>query len=95
MNDMKINIFKLIFAISILAVGITSCSKKLDYYLSMTLLPNRCTQHQKAINRHWQKVYGSFATTGNSGPSGNNDLQGVPDEGNYADFFRTFCIRRS
>ncbi|MDQ6610232.1 MAG: RagB/SusD family nutrient uptake outer membrane protein, partial [Bacteroidota bacterium] len=34
------------------------------------------------------KVYGSFALTGNSGPAGNGDVQGI-DEG-FSDFYRLF-----
>jgi starch-binding outer membrane protein, SusD/RagB family len=34
------------------------------------------------------KVYGSFALTGNQGPAGNGDVQGI-DEG-FSDFFRLF-----
>jgi hypothetical protein len=90
MNDMKINIFKLIFAISILAVGITSCSKKLDLLPLNDITAQQVYTTPEGYKQALAKVYGSFATTGNSGPSGNNDLQGVPDEGNYADFFRTF-----
>src|SRR3954470_743544 len=34
------------------------------------------------------KIYGSFALTGNQGPAGNGDVQGI-DEG-FSDFFRLF-----
>jgi len=34
------------------------------------------------------KVYGAFSTTGNQGPAGNGDVQGI-DEG-FSDFFRLF-----
>src|SRR5690349_18763960 len=34
------------------------------------------------------KVYGSFALTGNQGPAGNGDVQGI-DEG-FSDFYRLF-----
>jgi hypothetical protein len=34
------------------------------------------------------KVYGAFATTGNQGPAGNGDIQGI-DEG-FSDFYRIF-----
>ncbi|WP_259067482.1 RagB/SusD family nutrient uptake outer membrane protein [Mucilaginibacter sp. X4EP1] len=85
---MKRNLTKIVVVAGLLAVSITSCKKKL------ILSPNDAVTSQQVFstaNGYTQamaKVYGSFALTGNEGPSGQGDIAGI-DEGT-SDFFRLF-----
>ena len=72
----------------IVAFSITSCKKNL------ILTPNNQISSEEVFStplgytQAMAKVYGSYATTGNTGPYGNADIQGV-DEGT-SDFWREF-----
>ena len=72
----------------LLVFSITSCKKKL------ILTPNDQVTSQQVFNTPagvdaaMAKVYGSFAVSGNSGPSGTGDIAGV--DGGTSDFFREF-----
>jgi hypothetical protein len=85
---MKRNSINIMLAAGILVLGLTSCKKKL------ILSPNDLVTSQQVFStptgytQAMSKVYGAFANTGNTGPYGSGDIQGV-DEGT-SDFFREF-----
>lgn len=85
---MKRHSIKIMIAVALLAAGITSCKKNL------ILAPNNQISSQQVFStatgytQAMAKVYGAYANTGNTGPFGNPDIQGV-DEGT-SDFFREF-----
>jgi hypothetical protein len=85
---MKRNSIKIMLTVALLAVSITSCKKNL------ILAPNNQISSQQVFStplgytQAMAKVYGSYANTGNTGPYGSGDIQGV-DEGT-SDFFREF-----
>lgn len=70
-------------------VAVTSCAKKLD------LLPQNDLTSEKAYSTYagyravLAKVYGGLASTGNAGPAGASDIQGL-DEGSQSPFIRGF-----
>ncbi len=72
----------------VMAFSITSCKKNL------ILTPNNEVTSQQVFStplgytEAMAKVYGAYANTGNTGPNGSPDIQGV-DEGT-SDFFREF-----
>lgn len=85
---MKRNLIKIMTMVGLLAIGLTSCKKKL------ILSPNDAVTSQQVFStptgytQAMAKVYGSFALTGNQGPNGQGDIAGI-DEGT-SDFFRLF-----
>ena len=85
---MKRNFINTILTAGLLIFGLASCKKNL------VLSPNNAVTSQQVFSnlagytQAMAKVYGSFALTGNEGPNGNADIQGV-DEGT-SDFFREF-----
>jgi hypothetical protein len=83
-------IFQKIIVIILISGMVTSCTKDLDRLPTNDITASQVYSTAQGYRQAMAKVYGSFATTGNQGPVGNNDLQGVPDEGNHADFLRMF-----
>ena len=85
---MKNNFFIKPMVIAFLAGSIVSCTKKLD--LTPTNGTTAATVYATPLGytQAMAKVYGSFALTGNTGPAGNGDVQGI-DEGT-SDFFRLY-----
>jgi hypothetical protein len=85
---MKIYI-KTSIAIIALAIMASSCKKTLDLQplndVTAEIVYKDLTGYQQSL----AKIYGSFALTGNSGPTGSPDVVGL-DEGSNADFLRTF-----
>ena len=81
---MKINIFKTIIpaAALMLTMSITSCVGDLD----VTPINPQQTMNLNG-DALFNKIYSSFSLTGQSGPSGNGDIEDV-DEGR-SDYFRT------
>src|SRR5947199_2265808 len=73
-----------VFVISI----IQSCTKKLDLKPTNDVTSETVYSTPAGYKQVLAKVYGSFALTGNQGPAGNGDVQGI-DEG-FSDFFRLF-----
>ena len=71
-----------VFVISI----IQSCTKKLDLKPTNDVTSETVYANLAGYKSVLAKVYGSFALTGNQGPDGNGDVQGI-DEG-FSDFFR-------
>src|SRR5688572_8066058 len=65
-----------------------SCTKKLDLKPTNDTTADVVYATAAGYKQVLGKVYGSFALTGNSGPAGNGDVQGI-DEG-FSDFYRLF-----
>lgn len=79
---------KQIVGISTLVVLVTSCTKKLDLFPKNDVTSEVVYSTPDGYKKAFAKLYGSFALTGNSGPAGNGDVQGI-DEG-FSDFLRLF-----
>ena len=73
----------------LIAAGITSCAKKLDVFPKNDLTPATTYSTAAGYKSVLAKVYGGLATTGNSGPAGASDIQGL-DEGSQSPFIRGF-----
>lgn len=86
---MKKNLFKYICVVLGSAVIATSCTKDLDRTPTNDITADVVYKTPAGYKQVLAKVYGSFALTGNSGPAGSPDVQGL-DEGSNADFLRTF-----
>ena len=82
-----INKFLLVAAV---AVGVTSCSKKLDLFPQNENTPEKAYSTAAGYKAVLAKVYGSLALTGNEGPSGQPDIGGGLDEGSQVPFIRGF-----
>ena len=66
-----------------------SCAKKLDLYPQNDLTPATTYATAAGYKSVLAKVYGGLATTGNAGPAGASDIQGL-DEGSQSPFIRGF-----
>jgi starch-binding outer membrane protein, SusD/RagB family len=69
-------------------VLLQACSKKLDLKPTNDVTSETVYSTPAGYKQVLAKVYGSFALTGNQGPAGNGDVQGI-DEG-FSDFYRLF-----
>lgn len=67
---------------------IQSCTKKLDLTPTNDVTSETVYATAAGYKQVLAKVYGSFALTGNQGPAGNGDVQGI-DEG-FSDFYRLY-----
>lgn len=85
---MKNNFFKKLMVMGLAAGTIVSCSKKLDLTPTNGTTAAIVYATPLGYTQAMAKVYGSFALTGNTGPAGNGDIQGI-DEGT-SDFFRLY-----
>jgi hypothetical protein len=85
---MKRNIFKTMIAAGIFAGSLASCSKKLDLLPTNDVTAAQVYSTSAGYTQAFAKVYGSYALTGNTGPAGNGDVQGI-DEGT-SDFVRLY-----
>ncbi len=85
---MKKNIFKYIITAAFLVGGVASCTKKLDLLPTNDVTASQVYSSPAGYKQAFAKLYGSFALTGNQGPSGNGDIQGI-DEGT-SDFLRLY-----
>jgi len=65
-----------------------SCTKKLDLQPTNDVTSEVVYSTPTGYKQVLAKVYGAFALTGNQGPAGNGDVQGI-DEG-FSDFYRLF-----
>src|SRR6476661_8102361 len=74
---------------ALIAAGVTSCSKKLDLFPKNDLTPATTYSTAAGYKNVLAKVYGGLATTGNAGPAGASDIQGL-DEGSQSPFIRGF-----
>ena len=75
--------------ICVVALAISSCAKKLDLFPANDLTPATTYATAEGYKSVLAKVYGGLATTGNAGPAGNSDIQGL-DEGSQSPFIRGF-----
>lgn len=75
-------------ALILLAGGFTSCTKDLDRLPLNDVTDAQVYSTFDGYKQAIAKVYGSFALTGNNGPAGNGDVQGI-DEGT-SDFLRLY-----
>jgi len=85
MKKNRINSYTLALLFS---VALVSCSKQLDLLPLNDITSEQVYKTPQGYKQAFAKLYGSFATTGNQGPAGNGDIQGL-DEGT-ADFLRLF-----
>lgn len=85
---MKRIFFQLALTGSVLAAALTSCTKDLDRLPLNDITSETVYKTATGYKQAAAKVYGAFALTGNQGPAGNGDIQGI-DEG-FSDFLRLF-----
>ncbi len=84
------NLIKSKFAIVVLgATLLGSCAKKLDLFPTNDLTPQTAYATPEGYKAVLAKIYGGMATTGNQGPAGQSDIQGL-DEGSQSPFIRGF-----
>jgi starch-binding outer membrane protein, SusD/RagB family len=84
----RINIKSITVAL-LLALTAGSCTKDLDKSPVNDITADQVYATAAGYKQVFAKVYGSYATTGNIGPTGSGDVQGL-NEGTNADFVRTF-----
>jgi hypothetical protein len=85
---MKYNFFKTLVIGGVLAGSIASCTKDLNRLPTNDITSETVYSTPTGYKQAFAKVYGAFALTGNSGPAGNGDIQGI-DEG-FSDFLRLY-----
>lgn len=68
---------------------VSSCSKKLELFPKNDLTSENAYSTVAGYRSVLAKVYGGLASTGNVGPAGNSDIQGL-DEGSQSPFIRGF-----
>lgn len=66
-----------------------SCAKKLDLLPQNDLTPVTAYSTAEGYKSVLAKIYGGLASTGNTGPAGSSDIQGL-DEGSQSPFIRGF-----
>lgn len=76
--------------VAAVAVGVASCSKKLDLFPQNDLTPEKTYSTAAGYKSVLAKVYAGLALTGNEGPSGQPDIGGGLDEGSQVPFIRGF-----
>lgn len=84
----KNNIFKIVITAGLVIGSFASCTKKLDLLPTNDVTSAQVYSTPTGYKQAFAKIYGSFALTGNQGPAGNGDIQGI-DEGT-SDFLRLF-----
>ncbi|HMR93680.1 MAG TPA: RagB/SusD family nutrient uptake outer membrane protein [Chitinophagaceae bacterium] len=84
---MRQNIFKAGLIVGLVAM-LAACDKKLDRLPKNDITDDQVYATPAGYQQAFAKVYASYALTGNSGPAGNGDVQGI-DEGT-SDFLRMF-----
>ena len=85
---MKKTIFKTSYFALFGLMLLQSCTKNLDQQPTNDVTSETVYGTAAGYKQVLAKVYGSFALTGNQGPAGNGDVQGI-DEG-FSDFYRLF-----
>lgn len=86
MKNMSIKNILLAF---VAMVMISSCSKQLDLFPQNDLTSEDVYATPAGYRQVLAKIYGGLATTGNVGPAGASDIQGL-DEGSQSPFLRGF-----
>jgi hypothetical protein len=85
---MNYKFFKTIIIGGVLAGTVASCTKDLDRLPTNDITSETVYSTAQGYKQAFAKVYGAFALTGNTGPAGNGDIQGI-DEG-FSDFLRLY-----
>ena len=85
---MKTNNYKIVVAAVFSVFILASCAKQLDLLPKNDVTSNTVYKNAAGYKQAFAKVYASFALTGNNGPAGNGDIQGI-DEGT-SDFLRLY-----
>lgn len=84
------NLIKSTLAIAVLSGTLLgSCAKKLDLFPTNDLTPQTAYATADGYKAVLAKIYGGMASTGNQGPAGQSDIQGL-DEGSQSPFIRGF-----
>lgn len=86
---MKFRIINNLLIGGAVALCVSSCAKKLDIYPQNDLTPATTYSTAAGYKGVLAKVYGGLASTGNAGPAGASDIQGL-DEGSQSPFIRGF-----
>lgn len=86
---MKSIVTKNIIIACVAALTVTSCAKKLDLLPQNDLTPATAYSTADGYKSVLAKIYGGLASTGNTGPAGSSDIQGL-DEGSQSPFIRGF-----
>lgn len=86
MKHKLINYFLLVTVITV----ISSCAKKLDLFPQNDLTPEKAYSTAEGYRSVLAKIYGTLASSGNSGPAGSADISGNLDEGSQIAFIRMF-----
>lgn len=86
---MKNRTIQILMCTCIVAFVATSCAKKLDLFPQNDLTSATTYSTAAGYKSVLAKVYGGLATTGNAGPAGASDIQGL-DEGSQSPFIRGF-----
>lgn len=71
---------KNIYIILAAIITMVSCTKDLDRLPTNETTSDQVYATAEGYKQAFAKVYGSMALTGNNGPAGNGDIQGI-DEG--------------
>ena len=87
---MKNKILKYALYTFIVAIVASSCAKKLDLYPTNDLTPEKTYSTAAGYKSVLAKIYGTLATSGNTGPAGSADISGGLDEGSQIAFIRMF-----
>ena len=85
---MKTIFFKKMASACFVIAVFASCSKKLDLVPTNEITSANVYSTTTGYKQAFAKVYGAYALTGNAGPAGNGDVQGI-DEG-FSDFVRLY-----
>jgi starch-binding outer membrane protein, SusD/RagB family len=85
---MKNNIFKIIGLGILLTAVLSACNKKLDRLPTNDITAAQVYSTPAGYKLAFVKLYAAFGLTGNQGPAGNGDIQGI-DEG-FSDFLRLY-----
>lgn len=85
---MKQQFFKIAICGALAASVLSSCTKDLDRLPQNEITSEQVYATTEGYRLAFAKVYGAFALTGNTGPAGNGDIQGI-DEG-FSDFLRLY-----
>ena len=85
---MKKDIFKIVVSGILITTMYTSCTKKLDRLPTNDITADQVYSTPTGYKQAFVKLYAAFGLTGNQGPAGNGDIQGI-DEG-FSDFLRLY-----
>jgi hypothetical protein len=85
---MKNNKLKIVITAVCSVFIMVSCTKQLDLLPKNDVTSTMVYKNAAGYKQAFAKVYASFALTGNNGPAGNGDIQGI-DEGT-SDFLRLY-----